>query len=226
MFASINLKTNKIIIMNKAFTYLSMASVLFLASCGNTEEVTIEETAPVVETYTVDTENSGLTFLGSKTYAGYGHNGTVSFSEGTVTTTDSVVTSANFTVDLNTMNVTDSMPEEKLGYLIGHLKSADFFAVDSLGNTATFEVTSVENGMMKGSMTVMGLSKDVEVATTIEMTEGTVTVSGDFEIDLAQFGLAALQAPVMEEGVEMDEEAKQNIYDQAVKFSVNITATK
>ena len=65
--------------MKKAFAYLSMASVLFLASCGNSEETTTEETVaePVVETYTVDTENSSLAWTGSKTYAGYGHSGTV-----------------------------------------------------------------------------------------------------------------------------------------------------
>lgn len=212
--------------MKKAFAYLSMASVLFLASCGNTEETTTEEVAPVVETYTVDADNSGLTFLGSKTYAGYGHNGTVSFSEGTIETTDGAITSASFTVDLNTINVTDSMPEEKIGYLIGHLKAADFFAVDSLGNTAKFDVTSVEGGVMKGSMTVMGLSKDVEVAVTTDMSDSTMmTISGDFELDLAQFGVLNLQQPTVAVE-ELDEEAKQNVYDPAVKFSVNLTAKK
>ncbi len=212
--------------MKKAFAYLSMASVLFLASCGNSEETATEETVaePVVETYTVDTENSSLAWTGSKTYAGYGHSGTVSFTEGSIETTDGAITSASFTVDLNTMNVTDSMPEEKIGYLISHLKNADFFAVDSLGSTAKFDVTSVENGVMKGSMTVMGLSKDVEVATNIEMAEGMITITGEFGIDFAQFGVPMLQQPASVE--DLDEEAKQNVYDPEIKFSVNLTAKK
>lgn len=212
--------------MKKAFAYLSAASVMFLASCGNTEEAPVEETVePVVATYTVDTEVSTLAWTGSKTYAGYGHSGTLGFSEGSVETTDGAITSASFTVDFNTLQVTDSMPEEKIGYLISHLKAPDFFAVDSLGNTAKFDVTSVENGVMKGSMTVMGMSKDVEVAVATDMSDSTMmTISGDFEIDMAQFGVLNLQQP---ESVEdLDEEAKQNVYDPAVKFSVNLTAKK
>jgi len=217
--------------MKKAFAYLSVASVMFLASCGNTEEAPKEEqnVEPVVETYTVDTEGSSLTWMGSKTYAGYGHNGTVSFKEGSITTTDSTISSASFTVDLNSINVTDSMPEEKIGYLIGHLKNPDFFNLDTTDmdkNVATFEVTSVEGGMMKGSMTLMGMSKDVEVAVETAMADGNITVSGDFEIDLAQFGVMALQQPQVLEGEEMDDETKQNVYDPAVKFSVNLTAKK
>ena len=148
-----------------------------------------------------------------------------SFTEGSIETTDGAITSASFTVDLNTMNVTDSMPEEKIGYLIGHLKAPDFFAVDSLGSTAKFDVTSVENGVMKGSMTVMGLSKDVEVAVATDMSDSTMmTISGDFEVNMAQFGVLNLQQPESVE--ELDEEAKQNVYDPAVKFSVNLTAKK
>lgn len=214
---------NKLKKMKKVLSLLSMASVLMMTSCGNeeaTEEVAAE---PVVSMYSVNTAESSLTWTGSKTYAGYGHSGTIMFSEGTINTTDSEVTSASFTVDLNTMTTTDSIPEEKKGYLIGHLKSADFFAVDSLGSSVKLDVTSVENGMLKGSLTVMGVSKEVEIPVSIEVSGDMVAMSGDFEVNMAQFGVPMLQQPA--EGAELTDEEKQNVYSPNVSFSVNVKAT-
>lgn len=208
--------------MKKVLSLLSIASVLMMTSCGNeeaTEEVAAE---PVVSMYSVNTAESSLTWTGSKTYAGYGHSGTLMFSEGTITTTDSLISSASFVVDLNTMTTTDSIPEEKKGYLIGHLKSADFLAIDSLGSTAKLDVTSFENNMLKGSLTVMGVSKDVEIPVTVEMSNDMILINGNFEINMAQFGVAMLQQPA--EGTEMTEEEKQNVYNPNVSFVVSVKA--
>lgn len=214
--------------MKKAFAYLSVASVMFLASCGNTEEAPKEEIVePVVAAYSVDTESSSIKWHGYKTYnPDYGHMGTVSLTGGTVNTTDGTITSASFTVDLNTITTTDSLPEGKAAMLDGHLKAADFFAVDSLGADVKFDVTSYENGVMKGEMTMMGLTKEVEAATTVEMTEGVMMITGEFALDLGIFGAPYLQTPVMEEGVEMDDEMKQNLLNPGVNFVVSIKATE
>lgn len=214
--------------MKQVFTYLSMASVIFLASCGNSEEAPKEEVAvePVVATYNVDTAASSVQWTGSKKFTEGSHTGTVDLSSGEITTTDGEVTSATFVVDLKTLQATDDTPEEKKGYLIGHLMSPDFLAVDSLGSTASFEVASYEDGMMKGAMTVMGVTKDVEIPATVTMNEGSVSVSGDFNVNLAQFGMALLNNMQDAAEEELDAEQKQSVYNPEVAFKVDVKATK
>jgi polyisoprenoid-binding protein YceI len=208
--------------MKKAINYLAAASLLVMTSCGNNE---VEETVveSVEASYTVNTTESVLNWEGKKLYnPEHKHAGTVMFSEGSITTVDGMVTAANFVVDLNTMVTTDSLPEEKKGYLIGHLKAADFFAVDSLGGNVTLSVTSLENNVLKGDLTVMGLSKAVEIPVNVAITAETITINGTFDVDMAQFGVKFLQQPAAD--AELSDEEKQNVYDPKVYFSVNVVA--
>jgi polyisoprenoid-binding protein YceI len=188
--------------MKKTLSYLSVAALLLTTACG--EEKVEEVVAPVVTSYSVNTIESVLGWEGRKLYnAEHKHAGNVMFSEGSITVEDSVITAASFTVDLNTMMTTDSIPEEKKGYLIGHLKSADFFKLDTAvleNNVATLAVTSIENNMLKGDLTIMGLTKAVEIPVTVAISAETVTINGTFDVDMAQFGVAFLQQPA--EGAE------------------------
>lgn len=206
----------------KTINYLAAASLLIMASCGNNE---IEEVAPEVvkATYSVSTAESTLMWEGRKlNNPEHKHAGTIMFSEGSINTEDGNITSANFVVDLNSVVTTDSIPEEKKGYLIGHLKSVDFFAVDSLGANATLSVTSIENNVLKGDLTVMGLSKAVEIPVNVAVTAESVTINGTFDVDMAQFGVKYLQQPAAD--AELSDEEKQNVYDPKVYFSVNVVA--
>jgi polyisoprenoid-binding protein YceI len=205
--------------MKKTLSYLSVAALLLTTACGEKEEVK----EVVVASYSVNTAESVLSWEGKKMHnPDHKHYGNVMFSEGSITTEDGVITAANFVVDLNTMVPTDETPEEKRGYLIGHLKSSDFFAVDSLGNTATLEVSSIENNLLKGDLTVMGLTKSVEIPVTVDISAESVTINGTFEVDMAQFGVASLLQPA--EGAELTDEEKQNVYNPKVNFTVNVIA--
>jgi polyisoprenoid-binding protein YceI len=206
--------------MKKTLSYLSVAALLLTTACGEKNE---EVKEAVVASYSVNTTESVLSWEGKKLYnPDHKHTGNVMFSEGSITTEDGVITAANFVVDLKTTVPTDETPEEKRGYLIGHLMSADFFAVDSLGNTATLEVSSIENNMLKGDLTVMGLTKSIEIPVTVAISAETVTINGTFEVNMAQFGVAFLQQPA--EGTELTEEEKQSVYDPTVYFTVNVIA--
>jgi hypothetical protein len=208
--------------MKKAINYLAAASLLIMASCGNneTEETAVVE--PVKATYSVNTTESVLNWKGKKLYSEDSHAGTLMFSEGSITVEDSVITAANFTVDLNTMATTDSIPEEKKGYLIGHLKAADFFAVDSLGANVTLSVTSLENNTLKGALTVMGVSKDIDISVNTVVSAEKITINGTFDVDMAQFGVKFLQQPAAD--AKLTDEEKQNVYDPKVYFTVNVVA--
>lgn len=76
--------------------------------------------------------------------------------EGTITTTDAVEGfRASATVDLNSVNTRDANRD-------GHLRSADFFDVETSG-PLTFTTTSFDGGTARGDLTIKGVTRPVEL---------------------------------------------------------------
>jgi polyisoprenoid-binding protein YceI len=76
--------------------------------------------------------------------------------EGTVTTGESLAdTKAEATIDLNSVNTRDAQRD-------GHLRSADFFDVESSG-PMTFVSTSFDGTTAKGELTIKGVTNVVEL---------------------------------------------------------------
>jgi len=49
--------------------------------------------------------------------------------------------------------------------------------------------TELQTKMVKGTLTIHGVAKDIEIKTNIEKTPGAYTLSGDFEVDIADFNI-------------------------------------
>lgn len=78
-----------------------------------------------------------------------------SFS-GTLTTgTDLAQTTAEATIDLNSINTRDAQRD-------GHLRSKDFFDVENSG-PMTFRSTSFDGSTAKGELTIKGVTQEVEL---------------------------------------------------------------
>jgi polyisoprenoid-binding protein YceI len=76
--------------------------------------------------------------------------------EGTLTTGDSLEsTRATATVDLNSIDTRDAQRD-------GHLRSADFFDVETHGQM-TFTTTSFDGAVATGELTLKGVTKPVEL---------------------------------------------------------------
>ena len=94
------------------FLFASVA--LFIASCGGnpegTEATVTEATtpaeAPAATDYTVDTQNSLLTWKGSKV-TGSSHEGTLKLSAGTLKVEGGNLVAGSFTIDMNSLDNTD-----------------------------------------------------------------------------------------------------------------------
>jgi polyisoprenoid-binding protein YceI len=151
---------------------LALAATLGFQSCtSNAESETTEEVAMVLN----GTFNSNLAassvewkgvMLGVKE-----HTGNVTLSNAEVTITDGAVTGGTFTVDLSTINTTDSSynAESTPEKLVGHLSSADFFNTAEFP-TATFMITGSEGTNVMGNLTIRGITheetvKNVEINT-------------------------------------------------------------
>ena len=203
--------------MKKIATLMIASVALVAASCSSTEDNTApEEEVEVVEsvTYTLDAEASSMNWKGSESEDDF-HTGSIKFSAGSLTMKGEEVESGSFTVDMTSISVSDEMPEEKIGYLIGHLGNEDFFNVESFPTTEV-TVGAYADGKLDITLNVLGQEIKDNVAVTINTTEEGATMTGDFTVDFA-----SLNVP----GFQPDPESGEAI-SSAIEFTLNIALTK
>ena len=165
---------------------------------GHTDEAHAEEVvAPVEETITekvvAPLENSNLIeWTGRK--VGGAHTGTLAVSESTLKVEEGNVT-GQLTIDMNSIACTDIEPGEDNDNLIGHLRAADFFAIDSIP-TASFVVTSSvkdeENEnyyKITGDLTIRGVSNPIEFPAMVLSTDGKTQIEASFAFDRTAYGI-------------------------------------
>ncbi len=117
------------------------------------------------------------------------HEGTLALADGSLNfTDDGVLEGGFFTVDMNSLDVTDLEGEWK-DKLVGHLRSDDFFSIDKHG-TATMKITGVSNlGQNKYSvnadLTIKGITKPV----TFEASIGDNQAMAAITIDRTEFDI-------------------------------------
>lgn len=144
------------------------------ASCknsGNEAEVSEAKEAATAQaeamTFAVDTAASVIEWQGAKPTGT--HTGTIKLSEGTFMATDSIVESGNFTIDMNSITVTDLEGEDKSNleaHLMGTVegKEGDFFNVNEYPE-ASFEVTGIteKDGqmMLQGNLKMKDKTKNI-----------------------------------------------------------------
>lgn len=190
----------------KSTLILSASAALLLVACGPSEaEIkaakekatadSLASLAAMEHTYTVDPAASKVTWagtmLGVKT-----HHGTLGFTTGSFTTKGPLLTGGEFTADLKTLApldtnyAPDGSKQGTKSMLIGHLSSADFFAVDSFP-TASFKITSVNGNSATGDLTVRGKTNSETVTDIVLTTEGNTTkATGKLVFDRQKYGVA------------------------------------
>lgn len=116
------------------FSVVVLAAGISQAAPKKSASAKTKETPKVSETTLKKVE-------GHVKWTGYGvgktHSGTINIKSGEVKLKNNEITSAQFVLDMETLNTADS---DKLK---GHLKSDDFFAVEKF-KEATFKTTKVE----------------------------------------------------------------------------------
>jgi len=149
-------------------------------------------------TYNVDS-TSTVSFVGTKPTGT--HTGNFKVSQGSFAIADNNITSGSFTIDVNSLFVTDLKGEEK-GQLEGHLKSPDFFDAAKYA-TAKFEVTNVApydsakatsllpgaTHIISGNLTLKDSTKNVSFPAKVAVADNMVTAAADFNIDRTLWGL-------------------------------------
>ena len=106
----------------------------------------------------IDASNSTFTWKATKVTGG--HEGNIFTKNGKIEVKDGQIQAGKVTMDMTTFTVTD-IQGKWANKLLNHLKSDDFFDVAKFPE-ASLEFGKVENGLVKGRLTIKGKTNPVE----------------------------------------------------------------
>ncbi len=214
---------------------LMAALGLFVASCNSDKaaEATTGEAQEVTangagETVALDS-GSTVAWRGFKTYVQSEHLGTVNVQEGTFEVADGKLVGGTITIDMNSITCTDLEDEGKRGYLEGHLKSQDFFFVDSFP-TAVFEIVEVldpseatKYSTVTGNLTIRGTTNSITFpADVVVGEEGVKFMAPTFSIDRTLWGAKFHDR----DDATIAESLKDDLIDHSIELTIKVKATK
>ena len=208
---------------------------LFVASCNSDKaaEATTGEAQEVTangagETVALDS-GSTVAWRGFKTYVQSEHLGTVNVQEGTFEVADGKLVGGTITIDMNSITCTDLEDEGKRGYLEGHLKSQDFFFVDSFP-TAVFEIVEVldpseatKYSTVTGNLTLRGTTNSITFPADVAVVEdGVKFMAPTFSIDRTLWGAKFHDR----DDATIAESLKDDLIDHSIELTIKVKATK
>jgi polyisoprenoid-binding protein YceI len=201
--------------MKKVILSVFMLAGLAMVSCSG------EATEKVVEnvTYTVDSEATTLEWTGHYLIGeaiDHSHVGTVKVASGTIVMNGDSLVEGTFTMDMTTLAEPNPMSEEMGQKFIGHMNSADYFNTKAFPQS-TFTLKHFDGSKMAGTLSVIGLTMDVEFPVTTTYGEGGMTATGEFTLDIASLNLP---------GLGIDPENPDNRVSPSVDFKLKLVMTK
>jgi polyisoprenoid-binding protein YceI len=135
----------------------------------------------------IDPTKSKISWVGKKVTGE--HSGVVNLSEGYFVFDGAKLTGGSFTVDMNSLTVTDLNSGQGKEKLEGHLKHDDFFGTEAHPTaTYSFKSATAKGGnvyTLNGVMTVKGVSHPQ----TIEISMTKNTALANFKIDRTKYGI-------------------------------------
>lgn len=183
--------------MLKRFMVLALVPVLFVLGCANPADDKPEakvsdathEAAPTPGhtegTHYVFAEGSSITWVGSKVTRK--HDGGFHAFTGSFHLVNNDPTQSSVQVDIDATSIWADNER-----LTGHLKSTDFFDVETYP-TASFESASIvresEGYTVTGNLTLHGVTKGISFPATIQVAPDQITAQAEFFIKRFDFGI-------------------------------------
>lgn len=123
--------------------------------------------AQSVEQFTINTTKSTVKWSGKKIVGGL-TEGTIAIERGKLNFNKQKLVSGEIIMNTKTIS-----SEKAPVRLIDHLKNEDFFSVEKFP-TASFVITNVSGNLMKGKMTIKGITHDLSFPVDITYTKDAV----------------------------------------------------
>ncbi|AWA30193.1 YceI family protein [Flavobacterium magnum] len=149
--------------------------------------VALGTAAMTAQTKKVDTKNSQIAWVGKKVTGQ--HSGTVNLKDGALEFKNSKLTGGSFTVDMNSIAVTDLKAGEGKEKLEGHLKADDFFGTAKFPTASLkFKTVTAKKGnnyTVTADLTIKGITKPV----TFDIAVAGNKASTAFKVDRTKYGI-------------------------------------
>lgn len=142
-------------------------------------------------TYKLDAKQTSLKWDAKKVTGR--HSGIASVKTGMVTVENGMVKSANFVIDMNSIQATDLKAGQGKEKLEGHLKSDDFFGVEA-NPTSEFKATNIQkvngaNYTVTGDLTIKGQTHSITFPATIVVTKSMLKTTAKITVDRTLYGI-------------------------------------
>ena len=214
---------------------LMAALGLFVASCNsNKADEAITGEAKIVpntdgsKALQLDA-GSTVAWRGFKTYVEWEHRGTVNVQKGIFNVAEGKLVGGTITMDMTSISCTDIEDQGKRGNLEGHLKSQDFFFVDSFPS-AVFEIVEVldpseesKYSTVTGNLTMRGTTNSIQFPADVMVSdEGVKFEAPPFSIDRTLWGVKYHDR----EDASIAETLKDNLIDHFIELTIKVKATK
>jgi polyisoprenoid-binding protein YceI len=206
-----------------------------MASCGSnaTEAGAADSTLNATEgsvSYTISKEST-IGWKGTKAVGMGEHFGTIGIAEGSLSVENGNITSGTVTIDMKSIAVSDSIPDEYKQKLIGHFSSDDFFNIEQFP-TAKFEITGAEakaegdfTHVIAGNLTLRDSTKNITFPATVTIDETGVSAKGSVVINRLDWGIN-YDKDKMSLSEKLQASAKNGIVSKDIQISLDIKATK
>ena len=144
----------------------------------------------------LDSDPAAITWVGKKVTGS--HTGTVALKSGEVVLNGESVKSGNFQIDISKVAVKDIEDPKFNAKLVGHLKSPDFFSAEAfpvvefkiISSSALPEALPTgESVLIKGALTIKGMSQEVEFPAKVSVKDGHAEASGKVTLDRTKWDI-------------------------------------
>ena len=193
--------------MKKVLLSLAILSSLALTSCKKeanapeaqtTEAADAKASSEAAAEYKVDAAKSVIDWTGTKPTGK--HTGTIHLKSGEIFANNGAVESGKFTIDMNSIAVTDLTEKDGKADLEGHLKGSAKEKEDHFFNVAkypeaVFEITKVGaavqgKSIIEGNLTMKGITKNIKFPAMVSIDNAHIAlVSDTFTINRTQWGV-------------------------------------
>jgi len=167
---------------------MKLTSVLAIAAIGLFSAF---KPALKTESFTVDTKNSSIKWVGEKVTGQ--HSGTINLSSGSLSFNGNNLTGGSFVANMNSIVATD-VQGETAQKLEGHLKADDFFGTAKYP-TSTFKITKVAPAgasqvNITGNLTIKGITKALTFPATVKrQNNAVVAVAKGVKVDRTKYDI-------------------------------------
>jgi len=139
----------------------------------------------------VNKKSSTVIWTGSKPTGS--HTGNIQLKSGHLTFDHGIIVGGNFILDMSSITCSDIESEKKNQYLVNHLKSEDFFDVESFdeASLSIIRVQKVKDNQyqMIANMTIKGITKPVSFTADLNVNRNSFTAIAKIIIDRTKWGV-------------------------------------